>query len=50
MTEDYTAAQNAHSEATLKLSELERTHSSHVEAEASSRSTLVAEHEAKVKE
>lgn len=50
MTEDYTAAQNARSEANVKLNELERTHRDHLEASTSSHSALVAEHEAQIKE
>jgi chromosome segregation ATPase len=50
VTEDYSTAQKAHSDTTDKLAELERTHSRSLEESTSSRSSLVAEHEAKIKE
>lgn len=49
-TEDHSTAQKAHSDTTDKLAELERTHSRSLEESTSSRSSLVAEHEAQIKE
>ncbi|GMK59369.1 hypothetical protein CspeluHIS016_0703840 [Cutaneotrichosporon spelunceum] len=50
VTDDYSTAQKAHEDTTNKLVEMEHTHSRTLDESTNSRSSLVAEHEAKIKE